>query len=214
MTKKFLIGLLGLLLSGCAGQYLTSSRNFSEQKKSYDKIVVIGVSKSRAARAAFEEEVANGLKEHGVDAVSSLRSGVLIPMEGPVSDSETARLNEQLLDAGFDGAIVTHLVNTSEYTDVIPGISYTSYYPVRYGRFGRYVSYYPVQNWEPDRVVSGTRYVLESTLYALDNGTKDNLQWVGMFELTNPGNIDKVSSKYARELTEALLKESIASPME
>lgn len=206
--------MLGLLLSSCAGQYLTSSRNFSEQKKPYEKIVVIGVSKSRVARAAFEQEVVNLFAERGVTAVPSIRSGVELPLEGPISDQDASRLNQELIDAGFDGAIVTNLVDTSEYTDVIPGNRYTSYYPVRYGRFGRYVGYYPVQTWEPDRVVTGTRYVLESTLYALDKGTKDNLQWVGMFELANPGSVEKVSSKYARELTEALLKESIQAPVE
>lgn len=141
---KFLIGFLGLVVSGCAGQYLTSSRSFGEQKQFYDKTMVIGVPKIQVTRASFEEEVANGLKEQGVDAMSSLRIGVLIPMEGPVSERDATGINEQLLD----------------------------------------------------------------------KGTKASLQWVGMFELTNPGNIDKVPSKYALELTEALLKESNACPME
>jgi len=131
-------------------------------------------------------------------------------MDGTLSDGQAAEVNRQLLAAGFDGAVVTNLVDASQYTDVIPGNTYTGYYPVRYGRFGRYATYYPVQTWEPDRMVTGTKYVLESCLYALDDGQQDNLQWVGMFELKDPSNLKKVTGKYAAELTEELLKQSIA----
>jgi hypothetical protein len=58
-------------------------------------------------------------------------------------------------------------------------------------------------------MISGTKYVLESCLYALDNGQADNLQWVGMFELKDPRNLNTVTLKYAVELSEALLRESI-----
>ncbi|MCO5726059.1 hypothetical protein [Robiginitalea marina] len=210
MKKYSIFLLIAMLVTSCATTYLTNSRNFSQEKRAYDKIVVIGISKSRVARAQFEQEVVNGLAAQGVNAISSNSSGIDIPMEGTLSDSQASELNQKLMQAGFDGAIITHLVNASEYTDVIPGNTYTGYYPVRYGRFGRYASYYPVQTWEPDRMVTGTKYVLESCLYALDNGQDDNLQWVGMFELKDPSNLQKVTEKYAGELTEALLKESIA----
>ncbi len=210
MKKTAFIWILALLAAGCAGTYLTNSRNFSQEKRTYDKIIVIGESKSRVARAQFEQDVANGFRAQGVNAVASINSGIDIPMDGSLSDGDAARLNRQLLQAGYDGAVITHLVDASEYTDVIPGTPNTRYYPVRYGRFGRYVRYYPVQTWEPDRMVTGKKYVLESALYALDDGQKDNLQWVGMFELRNPSNLDQVTGKYAAELTGALLKESIS----
>ncbi len=211
MKKHAFIWFVALLMTGCASSYLTNSRNYSQEKKTYGKIAVIGVAKSRLARSQFEQEVADGLTARGVNAVPSYNSGIDIPMDGTLSDSQAAEVNRQLLAAGFDGAIVTNLVDASQYTDVIPGSSYTGYYPVRYGRFGRYATYYPVQTWEPDRMVTGTKYVLESCLYALDEGQKDNLQWVGMFELKDPKDLKKVTGKYAAELTEELLKQSIAT---
>ena len=211
MKKHAFIWFVALLMTGCASSYLTNSRNYSQEKKTYGKIAVIGVAKSRLARSQFEQEVADGLTARGVNAVPSYNSGIDIAMDGTLSDSQAAEVNRQLLAAGFDGAIVTNLVDASQYTDVIPGSSYTGYYPVRYGRFGRYATYYPVQTWEPDRMVTGTKYVLESCLYALDEGQKDNLQWVGMFELKDPKDLKKVTGKYAAELTEELLKQSIAT---
>ncbi|MFM1877583.1 MAG: hypothetical protein RLZZ241_449 [Bacteroidota bacterium] len=200
-----------LLIFGCAGSYLTQSRNFSNTKRSYHRIAVIGVSKSYIARTRFEESVANKLQEKGVTAIPSFNSGISIPMEETLNSAETATLNQQLLEAGFDGALVTNLVNTSEYTDVIPGSTFIGFYPVRYGRFGRYTAFYPIPYWETDRLVTGTTYVLETCLYALDNGQEDNLKWAGMFELKNPRYLNSVTVKYAAELTEALLRESIAT---
>lgn len=210
MNRLFLYGIALILMLGCAGSYLTQSRNYSSTKRTYTRIAVIGVSKSQVARAKFEEEVAEGLRKRGVIAIPSFRSDISIPMEETLSTAETAALNQQLLQAGFDGALVTNLVNTSEYTDVIPGTTYFGYYPVRYGRFGRYTAFYPIPYWEPDRMITGTTYVLETCLYALDNGEEDNLQWAGMFELKNPRYLNTVTEKYAAELTEALMRESIA----
>ena len=210
MKKLHFLWVIALLmLSGCAVNYLTQSNSYSADKKSYRHIAVIGVSKSHVARAQFEEEVAAKLQARGVYAIPSFNSGIDIPMEEMLTDEQTQDINRQMLEAGYDGALVTNLVNTTQYTDVIPGTGYMGFYPFRYGRFGRYTAYYAIPYWEPDRMVSGTRYVLETCLYALDNGKEDNLQWAGMFELKNPSNLNVVTLKYAAELTEALLRESI-----
>ena len=210
MKNILFISLLSFLFLGCSTSYLTQSRNYSNSKRSYDKIAVIGVSKSHLARTQFEEEVVAKLQASGVHAVASIHSGISIPMEAEAfSDAQTEEINRLLLEAGFDGALVTNLVNTSQYTDVLPGTGYIGFYPVRYGRFGRYTAFYTIPYWEPDRMISGTRYVLESCLYALDNGKADNLQWVGLFELKDPRNLNTVTLKYASELSEALLRECV-----
>jgi hypothetical protein len=209
MKRLVQLWVLPLLFVGCSVAYLTQSRNYSGIKKAYSKIAVIGVSKSQLSRAQFEEDVAGMLLGRGVNAIPSFKSEIDIPMQEKLSTEEAAEINRQLLDAGYDGAIITNLVNASEYTDVIPGNTYVGFYPVRYGRFRRYVAFYPVMAWEPDRLITGTKYILESCLYALDDNDGDNLQWVGMFELKNPRDLNTVTVKYASELTEALLRESI-----
>jgi hypothetical protein len=209
MKNIFFLSIFSMLLLGCSTSYLTQSRNVANSKRSYHKIAVIGVSKSYLARTQFEEEVVAKLTASGVHAIPSIRSGISISMDQALSAKQTEAINRQLLAAGYDGALVTNLINTTEYTDVIPGTGYIGFYPVRYGRFGRYTAFYTIPYWEPDRMISGTRYVLETCLYALDNGQEDNLQWVGMFELKNPRNLNTVTIKYAAELSEVLLRESI-----
>ena len=208
--KQFLsVAVLALLVSACATSYLTNSRSISAEKKSYDKIVVLARSNSRLARAQFEDDLVKSLQAKGISAISSLSTGYEIPMEGPIPEEKLVALENKLLESGINGAIVTNLVDASQYTDVIPGGVTSSYYPPYYGRFGRYYGYYPMTTWQPDQLVSGTKYVLESCLYDLREAQKDNLQWVGMFELKDPGTLSSVSSQYANELTEALLKSNI-----
>lgn len=209
MKKLVQFWVLSLLFSGCSATYLTQSRNYSGIKKPYTKIAVIGVSKSQLSRAQFEEDVAGMLISRGINAIPSFKSEIGIPMQETLSLEEAAAINRKLLDKGYDGAIITNLVNASEYTDVIPGNTYIGFYPVRYGRFGRYAAFYPIMAWEPDRMISGKKYVLESCFYALDSSDRDNLQWAGMFELKDPKDLNTVTAKYAAELTEALIRESI-----
>ena len=67
MKKLHFLWVIALLmLSGCAVNYLTQSKSYSADKKSYRQIAVIGVSKSHVARAQFEEEVAAKLQARGV----------------------------------------------------------------------------------------------------------------------------------------------------
>ena len=208
MKRTSWIVVLAFLFSACSSTYLTNSRSISTEKKSYDKIVVLARSKSQLARAHFEDDLVKSLAARGISAISSLTAGFDIPMEGPIPEDRLLFMENKLKEMGINGAIVTNLVDASQYTDVIPG-SPRSVYPVYYGRFRRYYGYYPMTMWEPDQMVTGKKYVLESCLYDLREAQKDNLQWVGMFELKDPGKLSDVSTKYANELTEALLKSNI-----
>jgi len=200
---------LTLLLSGCSS-YLTSSENISKTKSSYDKILVVGRSKDRTARIKFENSVVAQLKEKGVEGIASHTVKSLININQQYSDSQLVTLKKSLMSKGYDGAIVTNLIDTEQYTDVIPGNSSTAYIPARAGRFGRYLTYYPVTTWEPDQLKSGTKYIFESSLYRLAEDSGENLQWVGRFEVKDPSSLEKTVSLYAKDLTNALVKSNIA----
>ncbi|WP_143542374.1 membrane lipoprotein lipid attachment site-containing protein [Robiginitalea sediminis] len=208
MKKTIVLLVFALILSGCS-TYLTQTHNVSKTKKEYQKVLVLARSQNRIARSLFERDLAEFFASRGISATPSIDSGIDIPMEGQVSEAQAETIRQQLRDAGYDGAIVTNLVNTEEYKEVIPGSATTDYYPVYYGRFRRYVSYYPATTWEPDRLITGTRHVLESTLYDLREASGDNLQWVGRFVVEDPVKIEKATQKYAQELGKALMESSI-----
>ena len=199
-----------LILSGCSS-YLTSYENINPSKNTYEKILVVGRSKSKTARIKFENSVVNQLKESGISAVASHAAKAIIDLNKKYSESELATLKKNLMTDGFDGVIVTNLINTEEYTDVIPGGTSTTYIPRRVGRFGRYFAYYPVTTWEPGELKSGTKYNFESSLYRLTDDAGENLQWIGSFAVKDPSSLEKTVNNYAKDLTEALLKNSISN---
>ena len=199
-----------LILSGCSS-YLTGYENVSNIKNTYEKILVIGRSKSKTARIKFENSVVDQLNESGVLAVASHATKAVIDLNKKYSEGELRNLKKKLMANGFDGVLITNLINTEEYTDVIPGGTSTTYIPTRVGRFGRYLTYYPVTTWEPNESKSGTKYNFESSLYRLAEGSGENLQWIGNFEIKDPTNLAQTVNNYAKDLTNALVKSSISN---
>ncbi len=209
--KTVFTGTIVVLLFSACSSYLTSSENVGETKKPYEKILVVGRSKDNTARIKFENSVVSQLKEVGVKGTASHAANKVIDLNKKYSETELVILKKTLMAGGYDGVIVTNLINTEEYTDVIPGNTSTAYVPTRAGRFGRYLVYYPVTRWEPDQLRSGTKYVFESSLYRLTEDSGDNLQWIGRFEVKDPSNLTNTVNKYAKDLTNALIKSSIST---
>lgn len=198
-----------LMLLGCSSSYLTSSTNVSQEKKSYDKILVVAKTKNKTARIRFEDQVVADLGALGVHAASSMDVIKVDSFDKQLTEKDLDNLRNNLVASGYDGIIVTNLIDASQYTDVIPGGVSTSYVPTRYGRFGGYYGYYPVSYWEPDQVRTGVQYILESTFYDMTDNDGDDLQWVGQFKVKDPRNINNTVEKYSKELTAALKESSI-----
>ena len=203
--------LCSIILSGCSTSYLKTSTNVSQTKKSYDKIVVIARAKDKTTRITFENQLANDLSAMGVNASTSIEVINTNSLDKKLSEKELEMLVNSLKSNGYDGVIVTNLIDVSQYTDITPGGVGTTYYPARYGRFGRYYRYYPVSYWEADQVEVGVEYTLESCLYDLRDEQGDNLQWIGRFQIKNPSNLIKTINKYSEELTAALIEQSISN---
>ncbi len=201
---------LMFLLSSCSS-YLTSSENVGKVKNNYNKILVVGRSKDKTARIKFENNVVDELVANGVNAIASHATKNIININKKYSESELVSLKKSLVSNKYDGVLVTNLINTEEYTDVLPGGSSTAYIPTRVGRFGRYLAYYPITTWEPDQLKTGTKFIFESTLYRLSENPGENLQWVGRFEVKDPSSLEKTVKNYAKDLTNALVKSSVSN---
>jgi len=205
-----ILGISALLISGCTSTYLQNSSNVSKIKKSYDKILVVARARDNTSRIKFEDQVVQDFAALGITALSSMNVIKKESFSKELSDKEIENLRNKLVADGFSGVIITNLINAEQYTDVVPGNTRTAYYPTHYGRFGSYYRAYPVTYWEPDQVRVGVKYTLESVLYDITVDQKDNLQWVGRFQVKDPSSLIKFIEKYSKELTEALMSESIS----
>ena len=209
IKNLILLWFFSFLLTDCGNAYLRESTNVSNIKKKYDKILVVAHTKDKVARIRAEGLVVNELELRGVKAESSVDVIKTENFSKEMSEKEIKTLISQLLDAGFSGVLITNVINTEQYKDVIPGGSNVEYHPPQYGRFGAYYSYYPATSWEPDRIETAVDYTVESCLYDITVAQNDNLQWVGRFKLKNPTDIKEAIAKYSKELADALIDQSI-----
>ena len=209
MKKIFTLFLLTALTAGCGSSYLKNSTVVNPEKKSYDKILVIARSKDNTARISFENQVVADLAAQGIKAETSALVIKQSMFGQELTESQIETLRKNIISNGYDGVLVTNLVNTNQYRNVTPGGVSTTYVPVRYGRFGRYYRAYPVSYWEPDRVEEGVEYTLETCLYAVTQSKGDNLQWIGRFQVRNPSDLTNTIANYSKELTEELIAKSI-----
>lgn len=210
MKKVIAIFSITLLLVSCGSSYLTDSSNVSNQKKTYNKVLVLAKAKDKTARIRFENQVVNDLKAAGVNAASAMNVIRTEDFSKQVTEKDIENLRLALVDQGYDGIVITHLLNKSQYSDVVPGTMSTGFYPTRYGRFGGYYGAYPVNYWSPDQVEVGMEYVLESAFYNLAIDQKDNLQWIGRFKIRDYSSINTTTENYSKELVEKLVEESIS----
>ena len=209
IRNYILLWFFAILLADCSNSYLRESTNVSNVKKNYDKILVVAHTKDKVARIRAEGLVVNELGLRGVNAASSVDVIKTENFSKELSEDEINTLISKLIEAGFSGVLITNVINTEQYKDVIPGGSNVEYHPPQYGRFGQYYSYYPATSWEPDRIETAVDYTVESCFYDITSAKQDNLQWVGRFKLKNPTDIKEAIAQYSRELANALTEQSI-----
>ena len=209
MKRSLLLLLAGLTLTAC-GSYLVNSENVSKAKKPYAKVFVLAWSENNIARSLFESDVVKALEEKGIAGVRSLDSGIDIPVDHKPSESEAEAIGNAIKAQGFDGVVVINLVSREEYKTEVPGSYAYRYDPASTMYFGSYMGLYPAVTWEPGKQVTGTRFVLESTLYDLTSPKEENLQWIGWFEMEDPTDIRKTTARFAKELVGSLSKTSMA----
>jgi hypothetical protein len=190
---------------------MTQSKAVVDAKKSYSKILVISRGKNEIARSLLEQDIAKELKGHGVNAVAYHKeSGIGVPVDVELSEEQVEGLKQKVIDGGYDGAIITHLVNTEEYRELIPVGVYPSTDPNFYGQWGYYWTYYPVYDLAPGTTLTGTRFELESALYDIRSSGGNSLQWLGRFKLEDPEDIQQATAQYAKELVNGMMLKSIS----
>ena len=201
-----------LLMTGCGATFMTQSKAVVDAKKSYSKILVISRGKNEIARSLLEQDIAKALKSHGVQAVAYHKeSGIGVPVDVELTQQQIEALKQKVIDDGYDGAIITHLINVEEYKELIPAGVYPSTDPNFYGQWGYYWTYYPIYDIASGTSVSGTRFELESALYDIRSTGGNSLQWLGRFKLEDPEDIQKATAQYAKELVDTIMEKSISS---
>jgi len=186
------------LLAGvaCATKTTLSNvwRSESYPGGTMQRILVIGVAKSEANRRSFEDGFAAALALENVDAVASYE---LLPGHERLSK---ASIQDAISGRGFQGVLVTRLLNVDEQTTYVPPSTY-----VRPGYYGRGMYGYYGSSWDvvhnPGYTITETIVRLETHLYGARTA---DLVWAAHSDTFDPSSsadiVDSVTKKLSRRL--------------
>ena len=171
-------------------------RSDSYPSGTMQRIFVIGIAQQEANRRSFEDAFAAALAPQNVEAVASYE---LLPGHERLS---RASIENAISGRGFQGVLVTRLLNVDEKTTYVPPSTY-----VRPGYYGRGMYGYYGSSWDvvhnPGYAVTETIVRLETHLY--DARTAD-LVWAAHSDTFDPSSIaagvDSVTKKLSRQLAE------------
>lgn len=164
------------LMSCSAGTSLVSSwADPASADRTYQKVVVVGVTTKSSIRRMYEDMFVKDLSERGIQAIASYS----FAGEGQL-DKEQA--NAKLKEMGADAVIVTRLVDQQTVHTYYPPTYSTVAAPSAYygGWYGYYSLGYTYES-SPGYVAEDQVYRVETNLYDVSG---DKLIWSGLTETT------------------------------
>ena len=206
MKTRIFLSLIALtFLWSCSTtmKYTWTKDNF--EGKSFDKILVLTISKNLKSRTLFENTVVDLLKEEGITASNALN--VFTPVEKLDGLSED-EIGNRIKNGGYDGVLITSLVevNTKDVR-----VNNYNYYPYMYGgRYGygyRSFIHYNYDFMYRDQYRQEKTYVLETRLYDVNEpDAKEAVVWSGQSELVDPSGSESASKSYSKSLVRTLME--------
>ena len=195
--------ILGLfvLVTSCANTKISQSWVEPDNKKSYNDLLIIGISESEQNRRAYESNFVEVLNSHGVEGEASYK---ILKSNEKISRDTVAKAIKGM---DVDAVITTHMVAVDEETIYRPatGYVYGGGYGAGYGGgyYGGLYSYYPHVNSyvnQPGYYTTHETYTIESNLYDVES---EELVWSARSRTFSPESVDEVIV----DLTKLLIKD-------
>jgi hypothetical protein len=184
-------------------KYTWTKENF--QGKSFDKILVLTLSKNLKSRTLFENTVVEDLAKQGITATNGL--AVITPVEDVKKLTED-EIEARIKDGGYDAVLVTTLIDiTTRDVQVLNNNYYPYMYGGRYGYgYGGFIhsnyNYMYNESYREEKT-----YVLETRLYDVnESNQKEAVVWSGQSELTDPSGSESASKTYSKILVKTLME--------
>lgn len=206
MKTRIFLSLIALtFLWSCSTtmKYTWTKDNF--EGKSFDKILVLTISKNLKSRTLFENTVVDLLKEEGITASNALN--VFTPVEKLDGLSED-EIGNRIKNGGYDGVLITSLVEVNTKDVRVDNYNYYPYmYGGRYGYGYRSFIHYNYDFMYRDQYRQEKTYVLETRLYDVNEpDAKEAVVWSGQSELVDPSGSESASKSYSKSLVRTLME--------
>ncbi len=206
MKTRIIISLIAMtFLWSCATTMKYTWTKESFEGKSFEKVLVLTLSKNLKSRTLFENTVVELLADEGINATNGL--SVITPVED-VKKLTEAEIEKRIKEGGYDAVLVTTLIDVNT-RDV--QVNNYNYYPYMYGGYYGYgyrsfiysnYNYMYNNQYREEKI-----YVLETRLYDVSEANqKEAVVWSGQSELVDPSGSESASKHYSNTLVKTLIE--------
>ena len=212
--KLILLLTLLLIISNCSSiKVIDSWHSKTTNTFKNNTILVIARAQNKQARIAFEKEMANQMRENGMNATESFKKFPKLLPDEKLTEEKLIELEVLLKNEGFNGVVVTVVKNTRESTQTTESGGYTvgtSYFPDYYAGFYNYyinpMSYSSYGSYVPSPYTTKTTktFILETVAYDLEQPEEKQLISLVTSEIKNVEDMTKNAYEYANKITRSL----------
>ena len=206
-----------LLFSSCSSVKVIDSWKSDRISTIKDNnFLVVARANNLQAQIAFENEIVKQMKSNGYQATASYsKFGEMKPNE-PKLESNKEKLKKILELEGFNAVILTVMKDYQEETRLekeggyYTGGNYYGYYPRYYSGFYPYyynpISYHSMGNYVEESYTTSVSklYILETTIYNLDESEENQLVAVITSKIDNPETASGAAKGYVKEISKKL----------
>jgi hypothetical protein len=180
---------------------VSSWTNGNYQSKTYNKILVLGVSENNSNRAEVESAIVKRLFKKDIPAVASLSLFPPQLQDAPVSEE---RMVGAIKSNNIDAVLVLSLLNKKEEERAVPSTTYTTapMYPYYHTPYYGYYSTTHRTVHKPGHTVKTKKFYLESNFYSVKS---KELVWTAQSESIDPENISNFAVQYSKTIISAML---------
>lgn len=206
MNYKVLV-FIAMLCTGCSSTQLVHNwKNPDIVLFHADKVLIVGMTQNDEAREQFETKLQREFTKKGVEAFRSIDLFDVKFTASEKSDEEIARVEDQLLDKGFDAILFTKVVGSENQRTFLKHMAELDNY---YGRFREDYMQHQDIYYDADYYRQFTVYNAETSLYCICVGKEKELIWRGAIDVTDPIKINKAIDNYIRLVVGALEQQDL-----
>ncbi len=173
-----------------------------------DKFLVMARVDDMTSRQRFESEIADAMRERGIDAIESFKKYPNVNLNSKMDESGLSNLVETFRNDGIEGIVLTVLKDVK--SEIRTTQSGGSYYPSMYGGYGGFGGYYGRYHSpygmgghyvsSSQRTYTSDTYRLETVVYELKREPNKQLVAVVSVNITDPKSASQVAPKYAKKV--------------
>jgi hypothetical protein len=204
MTRFLFITAVLCFITSCSNKgtnVVSSWSDENQQSKTYNKILILGISEKISSRAAVESAIVKRLFEEDIPAVASLSLFPPQLQEKPVTEE---KMINAVKSNNIDAVLIISLLDKKEEEQVVPSTSYTTG-PMHPYYHAPYYGYYSMAHrtvHTPERTIKTEKFYLESNFFSVKS---KELVWTAQSESIDPENISDFAVEYSETIVNSML---------